>query len=75
MAKLRRLSGNDVIKVLEQMGFERVRQRGSHVIMKKQILGETQGCVVPLHGEVAIGTLKGILRQTKISLEEFMKYS
>jgi len=74
MAKLRRLSGNDVIKVLEQMGFERTRQRGSHVVMKKQILDETRGCVVPLHREVAIGTLRGLLRQAKISLEEFMKY-
>ena len=48
-------------------------KRQYHVILKKIIENEEIGCVVPLHKELAIGTLKGILRQAKISPEEFIK--
>jgi predicted RNA binding protein YcfA (HicA-like mRNA interferase family) len=41
--------------------------------MKKQISGGEVGCVVPLHQELAIGTLRGILRQAGITPEEFME--
>ena len=44
-----------------------------HVIMKKQTLAGDIGCVVPLHKEVALGTLKGILKQASVSPEEFFK--
>ncbi|KAM3094034.1 type II toxin-antitoxin system HicA family toxin [Phormidesmis sp. 146-35] len=65
------------------MGFEQVRQKGSHVILKKQVtLGEGEeqetievGCVVPLHQkEVAVGTLSNILRQADVSIEEFIQH-
>lgn len=61
MPKLRRVSGEEAIRALERLGFQRVRQRGSHVILKKQTTQGSVGCVVPLHREVAIGTLRGIL--------------
>jgi predicted RNA binding protein YcfA (HicA-like mRNA interferase family) len=50
-----------------------VRQRGSHVIMKKTTPEGAVGCSVPLHRELAIGTLRGILRQAKVSPDEFMR--
>ena len=56
-----------------QMGFSRVRQRGSHVILKKQTPEGAVGCVVPLHRELAVGTLRGILRQARVNPEDFMK--
>ena len=68
MPKLPILSGKDIIKILERMGFDNVIQKGSHVVMKKGSVG----CVVPMHKEVAIGTLHGILRQANISPEDFM---
>ncbi|QBD80959.1 type II toxin-antitoxin system HicA family toxin [Ktedonosporobacter rubrisoli] len=71
--KLRRVSGEEAISVLKRLGFTPVRQRGSHVILKKQIAGSESGCVVPLHKELAIGTLRGILRQADVTPEEFMK--
>jgi predicted RNA binding protein YcfA (HicA-like mRNA interferase family) len=71
--KLRPLSGEEVIRTLKRLGFTPVRQRGSHVVMKKQISGGEVGCVVPLHQELAIGTLRGILRQAGITPEEFME--
>jgi predicted RNA binding protein YcfA (HicA-like mRNA interferase family) len=71
MPKLRRVSGEEAIRALERLGFKRVRQRGSHVILKKETPQGSIGCVVPLHRELAIGTLHGILQQAKVLVEEF----
>jgi predicted RNA binding protein YcfA (HicA-like mRNA interferase family) len=72
MPKLRRVSGSEAVRALERLGFTRVRQQGSHVILKKQTAEGEIGCVVPLHRELAIGTLRGLLRQAKVTPEEFM---
>jgi predicted RNA binding protein YcfA (HicA-like mRNA interferase family) len=50
-----------------------VRQRGSHVILKKMTEGGAIGCVVPLHSELATGTLRGILKQAQTDPETFIK--
>ncbi len=68
MPKLPVMSGADVIRVLEGIGFEQKRQRGSHVVMRR---GDS-GCVVPLHKEVKRGTLGGIIRQTGLTNDEFL---
>ena len=67
MPKLPRTSGAAIVKALERLGFTKVRQSGSHVIMRRG----PNGCVVPMHGEVKVGTLAGILRQADISPDEF----
>jgi predicted RNA binding protein YcfA (HicA-like mRNA interferase family) len=74
MGKIKRLSGQKVIKTLQKMGFESIRQRGSHVVLKKTTIDGVVGCVVPLHKELAIGTLSSILRQAKLSNEVFMEH-
>ncbi len=71
MHKLKRISGEEAIRRLEKIGFKRIRQRGSHIVLKKQTSEGEIGCVVPLHKELAVGTLRGILRQAKLSVEEF----
>jgi predicted RNA binding protein YcfA (HicA-like mRNA interferase family) len=71
MPKPPRLSGAEIIKILEKMGFIQVRQRGSHVVMKKVLPDGAVGCVVPIHKEVATGTLIGLLKQAHLTLEEF----
>jgi predicted RNA binding protein YcfA (HicA-like mRNA interferase family) len=73
MPKLQRVSGEVAIRSLEKLGFKRIRQRGSHVILKKQTPEGEIGCVVPLHKELAIGTLRGILKQAKLGVDEFME--
>lgn len=73
MPKLSRISGQEVIRRLEKLGFQQVRQRGSHVVLKKKTPEGDIGCVVPLHKELAIGTLHGILKQAKLSIEEFIE--
>jgi predicted RNA binding protein YcfA (HicA-like mRNA interferase family) len=73
MPDLPHLSGREIIRALERLGFVQARQRGSHVVMKKSTSEGSVGCVVPMHDEVAIGTLHSILKQAKVSAEEFLK--
>jgi len=67
MPKLPRISGAEAVRALERLGFEAVRQRGSHIVMRRG----SSGCVVPNHREIKTGTLAGVLRQAGISAEEF----
>lgn len=68
MPKLPRVSGTEAIRALQRLGFERVRQSGSHVVMRRG----TKGCVVPLHAELKVGTLAGLLRQADVTAEDFI---
>jgi len=72
MPKLTILSGDETIRRLEKLGFYQVRQRGSHVILKRQVNDSIIGCVVPLHKNLATGTLRGILKQANVTIEEFI---
>ena len=60
MPKLRVFSGAELSDLLTGQGFQRVRQRGSHIIMKRG----TVSFPVPLHREVDRGTLGAIIRQS-----------
>ena len=71
MGKLRILSGREICQILLKHGFENVRQRGSHIVMQKKIMGSTITVPVPDHKEVRIGTLKSIIRQSQIPSTEF----
>ncbi len=72
MPKLPRTSGRKTIRALERLGFEQVRQSGSHIVMKKITPEGEVGCVVPLHKELAVGTLRGILRQAGVTVDDFL---
>jgi len=69
MPELPRISGDEVIKVFKALGFHQVRQKGSHVVMRR----ESKGCVVPRHKQLAVGTLRSAIRQAGISVEEFVE--
>ena len=71
MAKLRVMSGAEVCGILEDHGFVRVRQRGSHIVMQKEIDGVTTTVPVPNYKEVKIGTLHSIIRQSGVPRVEF----
>ena len=68
MPKLPRVSGAEAVRALERLGFSKVRQSGSHLVMRR---GE-RGCVVPMHSELKVGTLAGVLRQAEVSAEDFI---
>ncbi len=55
------------MRALERLGFVVTRQSGSHIVMRRN----GQGCVVPNHKEVKVGTVNGVLRQAGVSAEEF----
>lgn len=62
------LSGAEVVRGLQRLGFVVVRQRGSHIVLRRGAVG----CVVPNHRELKIGTLSGVLKQAGLSAEEFI---
>ncbi len=72
MHKLRIVSGLEAIRALENLGFRKVRQRRSHVVLRKDTVEGSMGCTVPLHKELKIGTLRGILRQAKVDPVDFL---
>lgn len=67
--KLPNISGKEAIRRLEALGFIAVRQKGSHIVMRKN----AQGCVVPNHKELKTGTLAGILKQAGVTVDEFIQ--
>lgn len=73
MPRLPRISGQEAIRALERLGFVQVRQKGSHVALRKQTPQGVVGCTVPLSRQLAIGTLSGLLRQAQVTPEEFME--
>ena len=68
MPQLPVLSGAETVKVLQRLGFSPVRQKGSHVVLRRN----DRGCVVPMHKELAVGTLRGALKQAGISTDDFL---
>lgn len=62
------VSGADAIDALVGAGFVRVGQRGSHVKLRK----EQMTVIVPLHRELAPGTFRSVIRQSGMSVEEFI---
>ena len=69
MAKLPRLSGAEIVKALEALGFAVVRQRGSHIVMRRG----SSGCVVPNRRELKTGTLVGVLKQAGVTPETLVE--
>lgn len=62
------------MKILcNKFGFEVRRQKGSHIILRKEIQGGAIGTVVPNHKELKRGTLKGILELAKVKEEDFIE--
>lgn len=70
MARLPVISGRRVVRALETAGYEVDRQRGSHIVLRHSRPPHRR-VVVPDHREVARGTLRAILRNAGLSVEEF----
>jgi predicted RNA binding protein YcfA (HicA-like mRNA interferase family) len=64
MPKLLRLSGREVVAILQRFGFQAAYQQGSHVrLVRRGPHGEQQGLTVPQHRELGPGLLRAIVRQ------------
>lgn len=66
--RLPAVSGQNTIRALERAGFQRISQRGSHVKLRNDA---RRTAIVPLHRELAPGTLRSILRQADMAIDEF----
>jgi len=76
MPKLRRLSGKEIVKILEALGFVVVRVRGSHHIMRRIVDRHTQTVNVPVHGKkpLATGMIKRLYRDLQRYIDEDTLY-
>ena len=70
MGRLPHISGREVVKALRKIGYEQDRQRGSHIVLR-QTAEPHRRIVVPDHDEVATGTLRAIIRQVGLTVDEF----
>lgn len=67
-----------MVAALKRMGFEEVRQKGSHLVLRRTLLdasGQSSSaiCVVPLHRrDLAVGTLASVLRQAGVDVDAFL---
>ena len=79
MPKLPRLPAAEVVAALKRLGFEEVRQKGSHLVLRRASTNAdgTTGsviCVVPLHRrDLAVGTLASVLRQAGVDGDTFIE--
>ncbi len=71
MAQLPVMSGQEVVKIFELLGWQFVRQSGSHMVMVKD--GEMASLSIPKHREVVKGTLRSLIRAANITADEFIK--
>ena len=65
----RDVNGAEAVRALKRFGFVQLRQTGSHLILRK----DSRTVVVPQHKPLKPGTLKGIIQQAGLTLEEFIK--
>jgi predicted RNA binding protein YcfA (HicA-like mRNA interferase family) len=63
----RDVNGADAVRALNRLGFEKRRQTGSHVILRR----ESRTVVVPMHKPIKPGTLRGLIEQAGVTLETF----
>jgi predicted RNA binding protein YcfA (HicA-like mRNA interferase family) len=64
------LSGRDIVKAFEKLGWEEVRRKGSHLILTKD--GHIATLSIPNHKEVARGTLRSLIRAAELTVSEFI---
>jgi predicted RNA binding protein YcfA (HicA-like mRNA interferase family) len=64
----RDVSGSDAVKAFRRLGFETVRQEGSHIRMAK----DERGVTIANHKSIVPKTLQSMLRQAGVSVEEFV---
>ena len=63
------LSGREVVRVFEHFGWQVARQASSHIVMTKP--GEVVTLSVPDHKEVARGTLRSLIRNANLTVDQF----
>ena len=71
MTKVPSLNFSQVIRALQRAGWVVVRQRGSHIRLQKRTADETLKLTIPAHSPIKRSTLAHILKQARLSVDEF----
>jgi predicted RNA binding protein YcfA (HicA-like mRNA interferase family) len=71
MSRLPLISGRECVKALGKVGYEFDRQRGSHIILRREEPPPARSVTVPDHKEIDRGTLRAIIRQAGLTVDEF----
>lgn len=72
MGRLGNISGKDAVKAFKKAGWQKIGQVGSHLIMVKQ--NQRANLSIPQHKELAPGTLRALIRNAEMSVDDFLKY-
>jgi len=72
MSKLPVISGQEAIRAFRKAGWSVARQKGSHAILVKT--GKNANLSIPLHKELDVGTLRGFVRDSGMSITEFLTF-
>lgn len=70
MSKLPVVSGKQLCKILEKIGYLKDHQTGSHIILRN-VNSPYRRLTIPNHKEIAKGTLRSIIRQAGLTIDEF----
>ena len=73
MARLPSVSGERLVRALKRAGFQVLRQKGSHVSLERRVDDKVFRTIVPQHSTLAKGTLSDILKQSGLTLAEFLE--
>jgi len=73
LSRLPVISGREMLRVLTKIGFAIVGRKGSHVRLKRRRDKEVLIVIVPMHHELAKGTLRSILRQANLTAEDLTR--
>jgi predicted RNA binding protein YcfA (HicA-like mRNA interferase family) len=72
MPKLPVVSGIETVKAFSKIGYEVDHQTGSHIVIRQRKYPHRR-LTVPNHKEVAKGTLRGLIKQAGLTVEEFIE--
>jgi predicted RNA binding protein YcfA (HicA-like mRNA interferase family) len=71
VTRLSNLSGKDAVKAFQKAGWQKLGQVGSHVVMIKP--GVRVNLSIPQHRELSVGTLRALIRNSGLTVEEFLE--
>lgn len=71
MARLSNIPGKEAVKVFQKAGWQKIGQVGSHVVMVKT--GVRVNLSIPQHKELSVGTLRALIRNAGMKVDEFLK--
>ena len=71
MSRLSNISGKEAVKAFEKAGWHQVGQVGSHLVMTRP--GLRVNLSIPQHRELSVGTLRALIRNAGLSVDEFLK--